>query len=261
MPAYPNGRLPASALAVIPGTSRRIRADLLPGVIALRAAFAAAFGKPLTITDAYRELAEQERIFFDRYYEARTGGGYYGDIRWYQGRRYVRRRGTASAATPGTSNHGWGQALDLGAGVNTSLTSAEYLWMRAHAPALGWTHPVWARRPAYLEPWHWEGTAVPGLVTNPLPGTGAIPPVPTLPVPAPITPEDDDMYDDAARAQDAATRAHAAAAERNAFDALKVARTAAADAAAAREHAARAEANSFDTLKLVRALTKAAGLA
>jgi len=126
-----------------------------------------------------------------------TGGGYYGDVRWFEGRRYVRKRGTASASTPGQSNHGWGQAIDFGSGVNTSLTSPEYLWMRANAPRFGWTHPEWARRSAFLEPWHWEGVAVPGLVSNPGAGVGGtVPGVdPTGPIlaPRPVTPPEDDM--------------------------------------------------------------------
>jgi D-alanyl-D-alanine carboxypeptidase len=58
------------------------------------------------------------------------------------------------AARPGTSNHGWGLAADLGVG---GYASADYAWMRANAPAFGWDNPGWARPGGTkAEPWHWE---------------------------------------------------------------------------------------------------------
>lgn len=195
MAAYQNGQLPSSALATIPGTSRQVRADLVGAVAELRRRFAARFGKTLTVTDGYRPLADQRRIFFDRYVQQASGGGYYGDVRFYEGRRYVRKKGTASASTPGQSNHGWGQAIDFGSGVNSSLNSAEYLWMRANAPALGWTHPEWARKASFLEPWHWEGVPVAGFVSNPIGGSeGSLPGIdidPLDPLEEDMTPEQD----------------------------------------------------------------------
>ena len=60
------------------------------------------------------------------------------------------------AAVPGTSNHGWGLALDLGGGVQDYGT-AQYEWMRANAPAFGFDNPEWARAGGSKnEPWHWE---------------------------------------------------------------------------------------------------------
>ncbi len=128
-----NGRLPASELATITGTTRTCRADVLQQTVALRAAFAAHFGKPLVITDGYRTFAEQERLKIEK---------------------------GVFAATPGTSNHGWGLALDLGSGVNASFTSPEHVWMRENAFHFGYFHPSWAHdhNPSngQDEPWHWE---------------------------------------------------------------------------------------------------------
>jgi hypothetical protein len=66
------------------------------------------------------------------------------------------------AARPGTSEHGWGVAVDLGCGVEVA-TSAAHHWMLEHGDTYGWVNPAWARpggsRP---EPWHWE--FVPDLV-------------------------------------------------------------------------------------------------
>jgi LAS superfamily LD-carboxypeptidase LdcB len=62
----------------------------------------------------------------------------------------------ALAAVPGTSNHGWGLALDLCGGAQ-SFGSAQYAWLAAIAPAFGWVNPPWARPGAGREePWHWE---------------------------------------------------------------------------------------------------------
>jgi hypothetical protein len=80
----------------------------------------------------------------------------------------------ANAAVPGTSNHGWGKAVDmhdLSGGLPT--TGAAYKWMKANAGRFGWINPILTN-----EAWHWEwvgdgGTmggykVRPGLFTYPL---------------------------------------------------------------------------------------------
>ena len=60
------------------------------------------------------------------------------------------------AATPGSSNHGWGLAIDLcGAETNSSAAMG---WLAENGPAYGWANPDWARRggSGAYEPWHWE---------------------------------------------------------------------------------------------------------
>lgn len=132
-----NGRLPGTLLRVVPGTSQRLRADVVDQTAAMREAFAAAFGKPLRLTDGYRDLDAQVRV--------KNAKGKY-------------------AATPGKSVHGWGLAGDWGSGVEVE-GSAEYRWMKDNAARFGWTHPRWAEDndPAngQQEPWHWEATPVP----------------------------------------------------------------------------------------------------
>lgn len=90
------------------------------------------FGYPIGVTDAYRTLASQVRL---------------------------KKEKGPFAAKPGTSNHGWGVALDLGTRIN-SFTSAEHKWMVAHGHEYGWVNPAWARdnNPGngQQEPWHWE---------------------------------------------------------------------------------------------------------
>jgi LAS superfamily LD-carboxypeptidase LdcB len=62
-------------------------------------------------------------------------------------------------ATPGTSLHGWGLAVDVwGASrLLLSCSSSEFLWMQLNAPRFGWVHPEWASCGRVgAEPWHWE---------------------------------------------------------------------------------------------------------
>ncbi|MET0133024.1 MAG: M15 family metallopeptidase, partial [Kibdelosporangium sp.] len=62
----------------------------------------------------------------------------------------------ALAAVPGTSNHGWGLALDLCGGAQ-SAGSPEHAWLMANAPGYGWQNPPWAQPGrGRVEPWHWE---------------------------------------------------------------------------------------------------------
>ncbi len=127
---YPNGALPSSALCPVWGAEG---ARLAPGAAAsfsaMSQAYAAQTGTPLCITDSYRSLGEQVEV------KATRG---------------------AWAATPGTSRHGLGLAVDLCGGVE-DFGSAAHRWMRQNAPLYGWYHPSWASAGGSLpEPWHWE---------------------------------------------------------------------------------------------------------
>ncbi len=127
---YENGLIPASALCPVAGASGEyLRADAANAFRELTAAYARRFGRPISVTDAYRSYAEQVRLFAIK---------------------------PNLAAVPGFSNHGWGLALDLGGGINRFGT-AEHEWMRANAPRYGWVHPLWARaNGSKPEAWHWE---------------------------------------------------------------------------------------------------------
>nr|WP_284291327.1 M15 family metallopeptidase [Angustibacter aerolatus] len=86
-------------------------------------------GRDLAVTDSYRSYAAQVST------KARKGN---------------------LAATPGTSNHGWGLAIDFGGGIQTTGSTA-HAWMLTHAGHYGWVHPAWARPGGSKpEPWHWE---------------------------------------------------------------------------------------------------------
>ncbi|MEP7763863.1 M15 family metallopeptidase [Sanguibacter sp. 25GB23B1] len=123
-----------------------LRSDAAAAFEALNVAYRGRFGQNISITDSYRTYDQQVAL------KAQKGN---------------------LAATPGTSNHGWALAVDLGGGINTSFTSVQYLWMSSNAPRYGWINPAWAKPgPGYQksEPWHWEftgSTTIPTPTPNP----------------------------------------------------------------------------------------------
>ena len=131
--SYRNGKLPLRVLCEIPGADERLRADAAVAFARLARAYEADRGEPLCLTDGYRPLAEQQQL-----------------------RRSKRRL----AARPGYSEHGWGLAVDLSCGVQSSRTAA-HAWVAAHAGRYGWFLPEWAQRGGSRpEPWHWEFSGV-----------------------------------------------------------------------------------------------------
>lgn len=146
-------------------------------------------GVNVTITstaDAYREYAIQERIFTERYiptYTQYAPGKV--DRRSWQGRYWFRRAGTAAAAVPGTSNHGWAIAIDI-ANVG-GFNSTFYRWLSNNAPALGWSND---EGHSVGEAWHW--TYKSGSDNG---GGGS-----SAPAPTPTPEEEDDMFTDEDRA-------------------------------------------------------------
>jgi len=124
-----NGAIPADDLCTLWDGANMLRGDAAVAIAELNQNYRAALGTDLCITDSYRTLAEQRRL-------AATKGGL--------------------AAAPGTSNHGWGLAVDLCTSVTNSSTAMS--WLRANGPTFGWTNPDWALRGGSgpYEPWHWE---------------------------------------------------------------------------------------------------------
>ena len=70
------------------------------------------------------------------------------------------------AARPGTSIHGWGQAVDIHYFIDgdpkaqsLSFSGEEYKWLDSKAFAFGWVNPSWARQGKKREEaWHWESS-------------------------------------------------------------------------------------------------------
>lgn len=120
--AYGNGRIPPDALQTIGQGGHRLYGPAAQQWQRMADA-AAADGVTMRVTDSYRsydqqvELAGRKGLYKD--------GGY--------------------AATPGTSNHGWGLALDLDTDQGGALA-----WMKQHGNEFGFVEAV------PREPWHWE---------------------------------------------------------------------------------------------------------
>jgi cell wall-associated NlpC family hydrolase len=126
---YPNGLIPPSAMCPLGVAGHSLRCDAAAAYRAMSAAFATSFGGPICITDSYRTYAGQVRLYGQK---------------------------PALAAVPGTSNHGWGLAVDLCGGIQTFGTP-QYAWMVANAGRFGFLHPTWADPGnGREEPWHWE---------------------------------------------------------------------------------------------------------
>lgn len=145
---HDNGRIPQAQLAPIPWSDLGplyLRPDAAAALVALNDAFKAEFGYNLPINDAYRDYDGQV------------------DAQQY----WCARRACQNAADPGTSNHGWALAVDIGTQSHATIgyDSATYRWLKANAGRFGWVHPDWAE-PGGSGPdeaWHWEfyGLATP----------------------------------------------------------------------------------------------------
>lgn len=122
---YSNGQIPVQAMAQI-GNGQYLRADAASAFGRLNAAFRQTFGRGISVTDSYRTLSSQQRLAVTK---------------------------PNLAATPGTSNHGWGVALDLGSNINR-LGTSENNWMLQNASRYGFGSLAGARY--RQEPWHWE---------------------------------------------------------------------------------------------------------
>jgi LAS superfamily LD-carboxypeptidase LdcB len=143
------------------------------------------FGEVLTVTstgDAYRSYDHQVQTFTTRYTTTPLPGR---PTKVWNGVTYWQKPGTAMAAVPGTSNHGWGLAVDTClwrdnniVGITANMPMFNWLLLNAWRYGLSWE--------SQSEPWHlryFAGDAVPPAVQAPEP----VPPTPT-----PTPPGDDD---------------------------------------------------------------------
>ena len=118
--AYGNGKIPPTALSEIGDGGHRLWGPAAGAFKQMRAEAAAA-GVSFGVTDSYRSYDQQVDL--------------------------AKRKGLYSqgglAATPGTSNHGWGLSLDL------DLNPKAQAWMRENGERFGFVEDV------PREPWHW----------------------------------------------------------------------------------------------------------
>lgn len=180
-----NGKLPASLL-VQPGFPGRPLARM--HTLAAEAWSVMArdvknqFQEVLSVTstpDAYRTYAQQQTTFLARYTTTRLPGR---PTKIWNGVTYWQKPGTAMAATPGTSNHGWGLAADTclwrdnqPVAITANWPMFSWLLLNAFRYGLSWESDA--------EPWHlryWAGDNVPAAVRPP--------------APPPITGDDEEVF-------------------------------------------------------------------
>jgi hypothetical protein len=121
MVAYGNGKLPRELLTPIGIGQHRLWAPAAQQFITMRTA-AAQQGVSISVTDSYRNYDSQVEL------AARKGLSQNGGL----------------AAVPGTSEHGWGLAVDM------DVNGAGMAWLKANGASYGWVQP------STREPWHWE---------------------------------------------------------------------------------------------------------
>ncbi|WP_144018779.1 M15 family metallopeptidase [Demequina sp. NBRC 110056] len=142
-----NGRVADGSLCALSWAPQlRLNCPAAADLETLNAGFEELFSTDIPVSDAYRDLAGQWR--------AKAAHG-------------------RMAATPGTSMHGWGAAIDLDVGgLPGGFSGDAYAWLIANGPAYDWALPGWASPwGAKPEPWHLEhGGTVPAdspAVTTP----------------------------------------------------------------------------------------------
>lgn len=128
-----NGRLPDSQLSVIPGRSR-LRSDAARAYRAMHAESMRRFGVSLALYDG--SISRGYRTYNQQVQAKRTYG--------------------SNAATPGTSNHGWGLAVDLASRQQRwaiDRIGAKYGWAKRWSDASWeWWHLRW-------RPGVWKGAS------------------------------------------------------------------------------------------------------
>jgi hypothetical protein len=155
-----NGQLPASWLRSFDGTTRDDYKAFVPVSYAIQAMHLAAADDGITLrtTGRYRSLARQQALFAERYRQGDDDGC---GSKVYNGVTYYLQRsdkGTcfAMAATPGTSNHGWGIADDFSEwdegdpSYGSYLDTVDLQWLADNARSFFFALDVRS------EPWHWH---------------------------------------------------------------------------------------------------------
>jgi LAS superfamily LD-carboxypeptidase LdcB len=135
---YRNGRIPRNKLESINQGNHRLYKDAAQSFVRM-ASDAQKVGLTISVTDSYRPLEVQIGLIPRK-------GAYSKDAPFgtpSDTARYPKGLG----ATPGTSNHGWGLAVDLNRGV--SNWNQVSVWLQNNASAYGF-------RTISGEPWHWE---------------------------------------------------------------------------------------------------------
>ncbi len=124
---------------------------------------AAKDGHLLVPYSTYRSYERQAALFQTRYTKVPRAGT---DVKVWNGTTYYKRPNVPTTAAPGTSNHGWGLAVDLRVRRpgEKPIDDAAVSWLVQNEVRFGWSHEIQS------EPWHiryWAGDDPP--ITQPIP--------------------------------------------------------------------------------------------
>lgn len=149
------------------------------------AAGAADAGYRLDATGFYRSLADQEALFIQRFTPHLLPPG-----KWWRARWWRLKPGMATAARPGTSNHGLGRSVDAAEEIDgdpapEGLSAGLLRWLEANAVSFGFS---WEKGIDRSEPWHLVYFAGDDVTARTLAYEAALQPAPTEDdMPQPIT--------------------------------------------------------------------------
>lgn len=147
---HTNGSIPDSALSPIDSQGHKLEHTAAVKFLAMQAAMLATLGRTITVApgadSAMRTLAQQQADY---------------DL-------YINHHGNV-AAVPGTSNHGWGRAVDI---TGYEVHDDVWAWLLAHAAEYGYSHATGALSG---ERWHWESYNTPGTITTAAASSSSLP--------------------------------------------------------------------------------------
>ena len=127
-----NGEIPGHLLRNLRGTKGRLHhlAATAFNCLQMEAFFEGVDLQSTSVADTFRSYSQQKKTFTDRYAAVPTGRVPQ-VTRKFQGKTYYLKPGKAPSATPGTSNHGWGLAIDIAGASGDRLE-----WMLGDNPLL-----------------------------------------------------------------------------------------------------------------------------
>ncbi|GAA5226711.1 SH3 domain-containing protein [Paeniglutamicibacter antarcticus] len=131
--AQKNGKVAQKMLAAIGWDKEKtlIAAPALKDLNRLNAAFKKKFGRNLDVDLAYRTRATQDAYWVDL--------------------------GPYIAARPGTSNHGWGTAIDTPETYHYSFRGKYHKWLKMNSKKYNWVHrKILEEGSPYAEAWHFD---------------------------------------------------------------------------------------------------------
>ena len=149
---YPNGQVPTSAMTL----NKYLSKDLGGDAAYLKSEASAALDNMMSAYNNANFTGKQKVVFTDGYRSLQRQQALYDKY------------GAGRAAKPGTSNHGWGIAIDMYWGVRTSMNKdidnrpsaykhPVYQWFFNNGHLYGWYNPIKLRDDGGTDEWwHWE---------------------------------------------------------------------------------------------------------